>query len=97
MLPKSAMAVPMSEPAPPPKTCTSLTLSRSASPKWMSNPPLGGILKALRRDPTRLADSSGRILSQMRGGTRLSFLRGSGLVDLESDPDTPPEGPLLVR
>jgi hypothetical protein len=25
------------------------------------------------------------------------FLRGSGLVDLESEADTPPEGPLLVR
>jgi hypothetical protein len=49
MLPKIAMAVPMSEPAPTPRTCTSLTLSRSASPKWISNPPLGGILKALRR------------------------------------------------
>lgn len=96
MLHKSAMAVPMSEPSPPPKTWTSLTLSLSASPKWISNPPLGGILNALRRDPARLADSSGSILSRMRGGTRLSFLRGSGLMDLESEPDPPPEGPLLV-
>jgi hypothetical protein len=48
MLPKKAMAVPMSEPAPPPKTCTSLALSRSASPKWISNLALGGILKAIQ-------------------------------------------------
>jgi hypothetical protein len=33
----------------------------------------------------------------MRGGIRLSFLRGSGLVDLESEPDPLPEGSRLVR
>ncbi len=97
MLPKSAMADPMSEPAPPPKTCTSLTLSLSASPNWIYNPPLGGTLKVLRRDPARLADSSGSILSRMRGGIRLYFFWGSGLVDLESEPNPPPEGSILVR
>ncbi len=97
MLPKSAMAVPMSEPAPPPTKCTSLTLSWSASPKWISNPSLGGLLKALRRHPATLVDSSGCIWSRMRRGTRLSFLWGSGLVDLESETDPPPEGSLQVR
>jgi hypothetical protein len=97
MLPKSAMAVPLSEPAPPPKTCTSLTLSRSVTPKWISNPPLGCILKALRQNSARRADSSGSIRSRMRGGTRISFLWGFRLVDLESEPDTLPEGSFLVR
>ncbi len=96
MLPNSAMAVPMSENAHPPKTWTSLTLSLSASPKWISNPPLEDILNALLRDPARLADSCGSILSRMRGGTRLSFLRGSGLVHLESEPDPPAEAPHLA-
>ncbi len=73
----------------------SYTISVGIS-KMDIKPPLGGILKALRRDPARLADSSGSILSRMRVGTRLSFLRGSGLVDLESEPDPPPESPLLV-
>ncbi len=87
----------MSEPAHPPRIYTSLTLPRSASPNWISNPLLGGILKALRRDPARLADSSGSVRSRMRWGNRLSFLWGSGIVDQESEPDSLREGSLQVR
>ncbi len=39
ILPKSVIAVPMSEPAPPPKTCTSLMLFMSVSPKLISTQP----------------------------------------------------------